>query len=115
MKYLMVLAISLSSHIAFASYHGGDSATGGDYDDDSYGSGSSAAYALVGVGVLYYFFRNKGEDNNSEFRSNFSKSEGSTKIVVDFEKSAAFSGNENLYHDPLLEKEFQINLKFKFN
>ena len=98
----MILAISLSSHIAFASYHGGDAATGGDYDDDGYSSGSSAAYALVGVGVLYYFFRNKGEDNDSEFRSNFFKSEGPTKMVVDFEKSTAFSGNENLYYDPLL-------------
>ena len=45
--------VSLSSHFALASYHGGDGATGGSSDDGGYSSGSNAAYALVGVGVLY--------------------------------------------------------------
>jgi hypothetical protein len=116
MKYMMILVMSLSSHFALGSYHGGgDAADGGSYDDDGYSSGANAAYALVGVGVLYYVFRNKDDNNEAEFSNNFLSPESNNQLVIDFEKSTPFSGQDNFSYDPLLEKDFQVNLKFKFN
>jgi hypothetical protein len=116
MKYIMIMIMSLSSHFALASYHGGDDAAGGEsYDDDGYSSGSSAALALVGVGVLFYVFRNTDEDNEAEFSNNFLSPESNNQLVIDFEKTTPFSGQDSFSYDPLLEKDFQVNLKFKFN
>ena len=113
----MILTMSLSSHLALASYHGGDDAAagGGSYDDDGYSSGANVAYALVGVGVLYYLFRNTDDNNEAEFSNNFLSPESNNQLVIDFEKTTPFSGQDSFSYDPLLEKDFQLNLKFKFN
>ena len=114
MKYIMILILSLSSQLALASYHSDDAAADGSYDDDGYSSGSTAADALVGVGVLYYVFRNKDDNNEAKFSNNFLSSESNNQLVIDFEKTP-FSGQDSFSYDPLLEQDFQVNLKFKFN
>ena len=113
MKYLLILSLSLMSHLAFSSYHGGSE--GGDgSSDDGYGSGSSAAAGLVAVGVVAYFiFRNKDDESTAEFSNNFLSPESDYQLVMDFEKSTPFTANGSLY-DPSLEKDFQFNLKFRF-
>jgi hypothetical protein len=114
MKYIMIIILSLSSQLALTSYHDGESA-GGSYDDDGYSSGSSAAYALVGVGVLYYIFRNKDENTEAGFSNSLLSPESNNQLVVDFEKAKPFIGQDSFSYDPFLEKDFQVNLKFKFN
>jgi hypothetical protein len=115
MKYLMIMIVSLSSHLALASYHGGDGATGGSSDDGGYSSGSNAAYAIVGAGVLYYIFSNRDDNNEAEFSNNFLSPENSNQLVIDFEKTTPFSDQDGFSYNPFLEKDFQVNLKFKFN
>ena len=115
MKYLMILIVSLSSHFALASYHGGDGATGESSDDGGYSSGSNAAYALVGAGVLYYIFSNRVDNNEAEFSNNFLSPESSSQLVIDFENTTPLSDQDGFSYNPFLEKDFQVNLKFKFN
>ena len=115
MKYLMILIVSLSSHFALASYHGGDGATGESSDDGGYSSGSNAAYALVGAGVLYYIFSNRDDNNEAEFSSNFLSPESSSQLVIDFENTTPLSDQDGFSYNPFLEKDFQVNLNFKFN
>ena len=105
--------MSLSSQLALASYHSDDAAADGSYDD-GYSSGSTAAYALVGVGVLYYVFRNKDDNNEAKFSNNFLSPESNNQLIIDFEKTP-FSSQDSFSYDPLLEQDFQVNLKFKFN
>ena len=111
----MIIILSLSSQLALTSYHDGESAGGSYDDDDGYSSGSSAAYALVGVGVLYYIFRNKDENTEAGFSNSFLSPESNNQLVVDFEKAKPFIGQDSFSYDPFLEKDFQVNLKFKFN
>ena len=115
MKYLMILIVSLSSHFALASYHGGDGATGESSDDGGYSSGSNAAYALVGAGVLYYIFSNRDDNNEAEFSNNFLSPESSSQLVIDFENTTPLSDQDGFSYNPFLEKDFQVNLTFKFN
>ena len=115
MKYLIILIVSLSSHFALASYHGGDGATGESSDDGGYSSGSNAAYALVGAGVLYYIFSNRDDNNEAEFSNNFLSPESSSQLVIDFENTTPLSDQDGFSYNPFLEKDFQVNLKFKFN
>ena len=107
--------MSLSSQLALASYHSDDAAADGSYDDDGYSSGSTAAYALVGVGVLYYVFRNKDDNNEAKFSNNFLSPESSSQLVIDFENTTPLSDQDGFSYNPFLEKDFQVNLKFKFN
>lgn len=111
----MILIVSLSSHFALASYHGGDGATGESSDDGGYSSGSNAAYALVGAGVLYYIFSNRDDNNEAEFSNNFLSPESSSQLVIDFENTTPLSDQDGFSYNPFLEKDFQVNLKFKFN
>ena len=115
MKYIMIMMVSLSSHFALASYHGGDGAAGGSSDDGGYSSGSNAAYALVGVGVLYYVFSNRDDKTEAEFSNNFLSPKSNNQLVIDFEKTTPFSDQDGFSYNPFLEKDFQVNLKFKFN
>lgn len=69
MKYLFILFFALTSNLSFASYHGGDT-TNPSYDegDSGYGSGSSAAAAIIGLGVLgYYLLNNNSDEEKQEF------------------------------------------------
>ena len=116
MKYLIILSISIASHLCFASYH-----TDGEEGSDSggsgggYGGGSSAA-ALIGVGVLAYFLlRDNGDEETSESDLKFNFSNQESKLKIDFNKNKFNSLNESNSSFEYPANKFQINLRYKLN
>tara|TARA_X000000368_G_scaffold157981_1_gene124464 strand:- start:403 stop:753 length:351 start_codon:yes stop_codon:yes gene_type:complete len=116
MKYLLILSISIASHLCFASYH-----TDGEEGSDSggsgggYGGGSSAA-ALIGVSVLAYFLLRDNSDEEaaeSDLKFNFSNKE--SKLKIDFNKNELNSFNESNSSFEYPANKYQINLRYKLN
>ena len=111
MKYLFVLFFALTSNLSFASYHGGDT-NNPSYDegDSGYGSGSSAAAAIIGLGVLGYYLLN---NNSDEEKQEFSNKRTLNNFEINFVKdgSSFNSSDENFGY----QNDFQVNFKYYLN
>ena len=111
MKYLLILFISLASNLALASYHGGTEGDGSTGSSDSgYGSGGSAAAALVGVGLVAYFVINR---NTDQTEAEFSAITDRKRFEIDFlQDNSKFAG---LSEDFAGKNKFQMNFKYNIN
>ena len=111
MKYLFILLFSITSNLAFASYHGGsENPSSGDDGGGGYG-GSSAAGAIVAVGLIAYFVMNSGDDSEE---ADFIDETVEKKFSIDFLKQPVrddFADNQYFEQN----NDFQINFKYRLN
>ena len=111
MKYLFILFFALTSNLSFASYHDGDS-TNPAYDDgdSGYSSGSSAAIAIIGLGVLGYYLLN---NNPNEDEQEFSNQRTLNNFEINFVKDGSnFDTSDESFG---YQNDFQVNFKYYLN
>ena len=116
MKYLYVLLFSVASNFVLATYHEGDSGTGGSSNDGGgYGSSSSYAGALIGAGLIAYFvLNNNDEEESSEFVDKQQQSKFSIDFLRDEKSNNIFSNFEGKINSEQ-NIEYQINFRYYLN
>ena len=116
MKYLYVLLFSVASNFVLATYHEGESGTGGSSNDGGgYGSSSSYAGALIGAGLIAYFVLN---NNDEEKSSEFVDKQQLSKFSIDFLRDEKSNDIFNNFEGKIKSEqniEYQINFRYYLN
>ena len=110
MKYLCILLFSVDSNFALATYH----EEGSSGDGGGYGSSSSYAGALIGVGLIAYFVLNNNDEESSEFVDKQQLSKFSIDFLRDEKSNDIFSNFEGKIKSEQ-NIEYQINFRYYLN